>query len=70
MSWGSIKIFICFIKHSEKEVKFLLEKKAFVAAVTNVIIVEDCISYLKGTHTKSVCLPQGERTLSNMYADV
>lgn len=58
----NINIFISFTKHSEKEVKFLLEQKAFMTAVTNVVIVEHCISYLKGTDTQSVCLQQGERT--------
>lgn len=66
----NIKIFISFTKHSEKEVTFLLEQKAFMTAVTNVVIVEHCIRYLKGTDTQSVCLQRGERTRRSERADV
>lgn len=45
------KISTCFIRFLQKETKSLLEKKAFMTAVTNIIIIEHCVSYLKHTKT-------------------
>lgn len=64
------EIFISFTKHSEKEVKFLLEQKAFMTAVTNVVVIEHCIGYLKGTYAQSVWSQQGEGTRGSECADV
>jgi hypothetical protein len=44
---GKHAIYIHFHQHFGEETKFLLEKKAFMTTVTNIIITEYRISYLR-----------------------